>query len=261
MQGDLAAGPSHQAGRPNYPVGRAQHPAGSGPFRRLDGIGRIAVALLVANVVLDLVAVVTDFQMIGLVDRAKGGRFVSVEEADSLDLRMARIGLLQLVSVLITAIGFVVWFRRAYRNLGALGVRRLRFKLGWAVPGWVVPFMNLARPKSIANDIWRATDPALPSEIDDPPAGGRVPPLLNWWWATWIVSGFLYGTSDTLDARASLDEILQQAQHYAVSDSLSVISGILAILVVRAITDRVHRRHEVLSSGPPGAGNDQPKHP
>jgi hypothetical protein len=245
MEGELAAGSSYQTGRPHYP-------AGAGPFRRLDGAGRVVVALLVANVVLDLVAVVTDIQMMGLVDRAKGGRFVSVEEADSLDLRMARIGLLQLVSVLMTAIAFAFWIRRAYRNLGALGVRWLRFKLGWAVAGCFVPFINLARPKSIANDIWRATDPALPREIDEPPAGGRVAPLLNWWWAAWIVSGFLDGSGDGLDARASLDEILSQAQRYAAGDTVSVISGILAILVVRAITDRMHRRHEMLASGAAG---------
>jgi hypothetical protein len=54
-------------------------------------------------------------------------------------------------------------FRRAYRNLPALGAESPRFSSGWAVGAWFVPFLNLVRPKQIMDDIWRASDPALPA--------------------------------------------------------------------------------------------------
>ncbi|HEV2754155.1 MAG TPA: DUF4328 domain-containing protein [Actinomycetota bacterium] len=226
-----------------------RHVAPVETFRRLDRPAKAAIALLAANVVLDLAAVVTDMQMVGLVNRAQAGELVTFEEADALDVRMARIGLLQLVGVLIAAIPFLVWFRRAYRNLGALGVRLLRFKPGWAVGSWFVPILGLFRPKAIANDIWRATDPALAAEIEEPPPWGRVSPLLTFWWIAYLVSGFLYGMGSSIDERATIDEILSQAQRYAVADTISVIAGILAIMVVRRITDRMHQRAVMVSEG------------
>lgn len=44
---------------------------------------------------------------------------------------------------------FLVWFWLAYRNLDALDLRR-RYGTGWAIGGWFVPFLNLARPKQVA---------------------------------------------------------------------------------------------------------------
>ncbi len=251
MEGELAAG--------QVPQQRGQrYTAPTDAFRRLDGPAKAALAFLAANVVLDLVAVFTDLQMVGLLNRAKAGQFATIEEADALDVRMARIGLLQLAGVLITAIPFLVWFRRAYRNLGPLGVRLLRFKPGWAVGGWFVPVLGLIRPKQIANDVWRSTDPSLPAEIEEPPPGGRVSPLLNWWWITYVLSGFLYSFGSSIDERASLDEILSQAQRYAVADTISVIAGVLAIMVVRRMTDRMHERAATVSQGAAGAAPAEP---
>lgn len=242
MEGEPAAGAAYLQSR--------QHPgAAAGSFRRLDGLAKVAVAFLVANVVIDLAAVVTDVQMVGLANRAKAGELVTFEEADALDIRMARLGLLQVAAILIAAIPFLLWFRRAYRNLGALGIRTLRFKPGWAVGGWFVPFLGLARPKSIANDIWRATDPTLPPDVDKPPEGGHVSPLLNLWWAAYVLTGFLYGSGNELDRRPSIDEVLSQAERYAVADAVSVLAGVLAILVVRRMTDRMHRRAAAVSTG------------
>ncbi|MFN2588239.1 MAG: DUF4328 domain-containing protein [Actinomycetota bacterium] len=242
MEGELAAGAP-------YEVRSRRHAVAAAPFKKLDRVAALAIVFVTAHVVLDVFAVVTDVQMVGLLNRAKAGELVTIEEADALDVRMARIGLMQSLGVLITGIPFIVWFRRVYRNLPALGIRWLRFKLGWAVGGWFVPFLSVARPKSVVNDVWRATDPSLPREVDEPPAGGHVSPLLNWWWAAFVVSGFLYaGGSGAFEARPSLDELLWEAQRYAFADAISIAAGILAILVIRRVTARMQMRHAVVSA-------------
>ena len=235
MEGELATGPQQSS--------TSGHPSPRGPYRALDRIANVAAVFVIANVVLDIFAVVTDVQMVGLLDRIKSGEAVTFEEADALDVRMFRIGLLQGLGVLIAGIPFVMWFRRAYRNLGALGVRLLRFKPGWAVGAWFVPIMNLARPKSIANDIWRATDPELPADVERPPSS-QVSKLLNLLWSAFIVSGILYSSGNRFVERPSLEDLLSEARRFVVADTISVVAGILAIAVIRAITTRMRLRHE-----------------
>lgn len=234
MEGELAGSSTDRT--------RPLHPAPEGPFKQLDRVANVAIVFLIANVVLDAFAVFTDIQFVGFLDRVKAGEMVTAEEAESLDLRMLRVAIMQGLAVLIAGIPFIMWFRRAYRNLGALGIRRLRIKPGWAVGAWFVPVLNAIRPKSIANDIWRATAPDLPRETEEPPPGGRVSSLLNWWWAAFIVSGFLYSSGNRVAGRPSIEELLSEVKRYVFADALSVIAGVLAILVVRAMTERMQRR-------------------
>jgi hypothetical protein len=84
--------------------------------------------------------------------------------------------------IAVTATVFIIWFHRAYRNLGSLGVAQLRWGTGWAVGGWFVPLLNFVRPKSIANDIWRGSDPAASTEVADFEPQGPVPWFHNLWW-------------------------------------------------------------------------------
>ena len=92
----------------------------------------------------------------------------------------------------ITAILFIIWFYRAYRNLVRVGISDLRFGPGWAIGGWFIPIFNLFRQKQIANDIWKASSSARTVGL----ARWREMPLwgtLNWWWGIWILSGLLGG--------------------------------------------------------------------
>lgn len=68
---------------------------------------------------------------------------------------------------------FLWWFRRAYGNLPALG-RERHFDVGWSIGAWVVPVLNLFRPKGIADELWVAGDA--------PHAAARPSALVAWWW-------------------------------------------------------------------------------
>jgi hypothetical protein len=83
---------------------------------------------------------------------------ISAAEAVDLAFLTRLIGLLQMLIYLATGVMFIIWFRRAYRNLEALGKEGLRFEAGWTVGEWLLPILNLVRPKQIMNDLWRATD-------------------------------------------------------------------------------------------------------
>ena len=70
-------------------------------------------------------------------------------------------------------VGFLVWLHRAWTNLLALGREPLPYSPGWAVGAWLVPFLNLVRPKRMMDIVWRGSDPDRPRT--DGSVGKHVP--------------------------------------------------------------------------------------
>jgi Domain of unknown function (DUF4328) len=90
---------------------------------------RVVIMLLVAYFVVTAIGVVSDWLELELINRlAEDQAAVTQAEADASDARQGLIGLLQLLIYLATGIMFIIWFRRAYRNLGAWGTESLRFE-------------------------------------------------------------------------------------------------------------------------------------
>jgi hypothetical protein len=153
---------------------------------------------------------------------------------------------------IVTAIAWMVWFRRAYRNLPELGAHDLRYKRGWAVGAWFVPFLNLWRSKQIANDIWRASDPSAPAHQDAAWHERPVPRLLAVWWLFWIVTSMLSNVAGRLIFDAdTLEEHISSTNLMMWADGISALSAVPAILVVRRITRRQDDRIDHLSAGAP----------
>ncbi|MDQ3981858.1 MAG: DUF4328 domain-containing protein [Actinomycetota bacterium] len=231
---------------------RPQHPAPARPYCSLTRLSNVVIALLTVHVVFDVAAAIVDVQMLGLLERIRDGGPVTFEEATAHDSRMFWSGILQSIGAATVGIPFIVWLRRAYRNLGPLGTRWLRFKPGWAVAGWFVPFLWFARPKSIVNDVWRASDPELPREIFRPPDGAPVPGAINWWWGLSVAGYWLYPVDWGRGLPPTVDEMSVDVQRILVADCLLVVAGILAMLVVRRTALRQETRHARLAAAPAG---------
>lgn len=214
-------------------------------FKSLSSLSMWVIALLIAMIILDVIAIVSSISYLDLIERTNDGT-VAFDEANSADERQASIAMTQLLSIVVTGIFFIIWFRRAYRNLGPLGVRWLRYKPGWAVGGWFVPFLNLVRPKQIANDIWRSTDAGLPSELDGPGIGRPVSPLLNWWWALFLISSWVDSAAGAAYGDESLGGLESATQTAMAGSAVDAIAALLAIFVVSKIAKRQHERYASL---------------
>jgi Domain of unknown function (DUF4328) len=218
-------------------------------FDPLKWATRVVLVALSLTIAIDLVAVVSDASYHSLVERIPGGG-VTPEQAQAADDRQSKIGVVQLLLFGATAIVFILWFFRAYRNLGRLGINGLRWSERWAVGAWFVPLLNFVRPKSIANDIWRGSDPGLAAQAPLPPGGdlGRVPWYHTAWWALFIVSGlferFAYQHFLNADTASSLSSATAEL---LVSDSLDIVAAALAIAVVYQTVKRQRLRARVLS--------------
>ena len=149
---------------------------------------------------------------------------------------------------LAAATAFLAWFARAYRNLARLGVPGLRYAPAWAAGGWFVPLLNLFRPKQVANDIWRASDPQLRS---DGWHGRDVSPWLHWWWAFWVAGG-VFGNQAAF-AQMQADTVSEQFRASSlamVADILFALGAAFAIAVVSVVTLRQEARAQAMSNAP-----------
>jgi hypothetical protein len=163
-----------------------------------------------------------------------------------------------------TAVLFVVWTYRAYRNLPALGAPDMRFGKGWAIGGWFVPILALWRPKQIVNDIWRTGDEGLPANALQREWGVvAVPAMLTFWWAAWLVTIF----GDRIATRYGSDALAHERTRITallISSIAKLVAALAAAWMVSHASRRQQARAERLARMPArapafaGAGPEQP---
>jgi hypothetical protein len=235
----------------------------------------VALSVVIAS---DVVTFVVDVLEIRLMDDVRRGELefrlgddlerlelagLSRLQAD--DLRQGIAAGLYFVAFVLAAVFFILWLHRAYSNLPALGVPKRRFDSNAAIWPWFVPILNLWRPKQVANDVWRGSNPAVASrELNLVP--GPVPALLGFWWAGYIVTNALAGRAarlwwDTPTAEdagysalqgdtSGADSIRAAASLELVAVCVDLVAAILAILVIRQLTARQLERERVVERLP-----------
>jgi hypothetical protein len=206
---------------------------------RIEGLSKLVIGALIATIVCDLFAMWVDVREIQLMNRILDGDLSAVDERDASDDRQTLAGGLRLLVFAFTILAFLTWFARAYRNVASLGASQLRYGSGWAIGGWFVPVLNLWRPKQLANDIWRASDPNAAWDQGGSWRSKPVPKLLLGWWVFWVVSLYVWSPSIRLVFTGDEPGQVRDA-NYAdiVSLSLDLVAAALAIAVVVQVTRR-----------------------
>ena len=137
----------------------------------------------------------------------------------------------------------------AYRNVSVVAPAERRYANGWAIGSWFVPIMNLFRPKQMINDIWRAGG----RDVGDAQPGWL---LLGWWLlfllSSWIVNG---AARSYLDADTA-EEVKTGTILYLISDAMSVVCAVFAIVIVRTGTDRLDAKAAAVPPPPPAPEPD-----
>jgi hypothetical protein len=209
----------------------------------LEGYGPLssratwAKRALIAVVVFNVISIISAY----FAYQTYGADLVTQDDLDTTDLREGVVALLTLLAFVVAAVLFIRWFRRAYANLTALGAEKLRFATWWTIGSWFIPIANLFRPKQIANDIWRGSDPERPRDQEQAWEGGHVPALFQWWWGFFLVSTWLENASFRVELAADDLEGYKNAAAVAIAvNAVEAVAGVLAVLVV----DRTSRRQE-----------------
>ncbi|MFE6049313.1 DUF4328 domain-containing protein [Kitasatospora sp. NPDC056446] len=204
------------------------------------GTAIAATALLAATGAATVFSLVSEFRLYtvagDLVADAKSVDLSTLTDADQLHQNASTI---HLVTLLASAVTFIIWFYRVRVNAETFDPHGHRHKRGWAIGGWFVPVAALWFPRQIAADIWQAG--ARPDEL-----GVRQPlplTLLNLWWSTFLMSGLVSRIGARISTTAAYPDTYQQSMVWlAASDLLELAAAVFAILMVRKLTATQEQR-------------------
>jgi hypothetical protein len=169
-----------------------------------------------------------------------GSRTFSVlDHAETLRIGAYRV---QLVALVVAAICFLRWQTAAVRNLPGLGATP-RWSGRAAAAAWLVPGLNLVRPKQVLNDLWRSGDPAAPTRSPAAAlqrlAAGR---LTHVWWVLWLAAWVVGSVAVFVSQRTTLAQYRAWDIVDVASNAVIVVAAAVTIALARAITDRQDAR-------------------
>lgn len=196
----------------------------------------LAVLLLAANVVLDGVVAAFDVVELSLLTDLMNGWDVSLDALDASDARQSAAATAGLVLVLATGAAFATWLHAVAAHVARTGRRPLRYAPAWAAGAWLVPLVNLVRPRRIVLDLW---DAAAPAARGEDAAAGEWRRLVARWWAAWVaavIGNVAVARLSTLAATA--DGLRTAATFDLVVVLVDLAAAVYAIRVVHALTRR-----------------------
>ena len=199
-------------------------------------------------IALSIIAIVSDFAEVGLIQKAIRGETITLAEALANDDRQALIGFAQLALFAISGIAFFMWIHRVHRNLPSLHVLGLRFSPGWAVGWFFVPIFSLFRPFQVVSEIWKASDPSIHKEDGTVWKNAASSPIIGWWWAFFLISNFVSYIATRLGFQGEeLADLLAGSYAYIASECIDIVGLVIAISLVMAIDQRQERQYKLIA--------------
>ncbi len=222
------------------------YPPPATPLRPVRGVAIFAVVALVCDSLIGIVAAVIDLWYASLVDRMIVNLdSVSEAEIDTGDFVYGLSGALQAVVYIVAVVAFLVWLFRVRANAEILSPGGHRRSRPWLIFGWMVPIINFWFPKQIVDDIWYAS-----SRAPSPSRG-----LFNAWWAAWLIGTWVTNTAVRLLFKSDgLESLATAARFDVVSIVLMLIAAVLAIGVIRKITEAQEEHRSATAAGMPPGG-------
>lgn len=215
------------------------------PFKSPRVRGQVLQLWLVGGIFVDVALGVLSAIHAGVLDDVESGEPGALSRLASSDDRLAIASVAALVVFLVTAVFFVAWFHRSYKNLPALGCPDRRHRVGWTIGAWFIPIVAWIIPKRITDDIWRCSVPSGEFHWQL----RRVPNWVHLWWFLFILGNLLGNASYRIyDGGETIDAERTSAIVDVVAAPVYVVGAILTWLIV----DRISKAQDA-NAPPPRA--------
>ena len=211
------------------------------PIRLKDNSKRSQNIIIVfwCIILITVVNVLSGYYELDLLQRIDGGGNYTIEEAEMNDLRQGILAFLQVLVFVVSAITFIMWFRRAYWNTHALRVKRMKYDEGWASYGFMVPFISLFYPYQIASEINETTQFFIKKE------NSRYKiESLSWiigiWWTLYLISNVIGQIVFrlVLSGDGTISDLISSNKAYLWSDSLDVVGAAVTLYMIMKISEK-----------------------
>ncbi|MCE2465949.1 MAG: DUF4328 domain-containing protein [Dehalococcoidia bacterium] len=207
-------------------------------YHPLKGRALWCALILLIHGLVTVVTIAFTFVELDLLSRIERGENVPYHELISSDDRMLVIGWVYIASIVIAGAAFIFWMHRAYRNLEPLMGRFQEHSPWWVIFGWIIPIISLFRPYQLMKEIYRDSSPGLPYR-------GDTTPLLPFWWALWLVGGWIGTFAGNLMFRGeTARDLIMADRFYVVTDALALAALVFALVLVHRITSNQQTKYE-----------------
>ncbi len=152
------------------------------------------------------------------------------------------VGILEIFLRIATIVLFLIWEYRAFNNLSALKARNLEFSPGWAVGWWFIPLANLVKPFQVIRELWNESDSDFDEETGFLNVSPGTPGIVGFWWAAFLVSGITARIANKLVDTNSAATSTAFPIVLIVASLLLIAAAVLAIVLVKNITQRQEKR-------------------
>ncbi|MEY2434067.1 MAG: hypothetical protein QOC92_3792 [Acidimicrobiaceae bacterium] len=184
------------------------------------------------------------FHRATVVDDFTGFSGVSVQDVQDADNGAGAAVVLGGTSLLAAGVVWIIWQFRHAKNAQIL---RGNYGLspGWAIGGWFVPLGNYVLPQLQLFQAAKASDPDLPP--GQPPSAGSAPTIVPIWWVVMDLAWLLFAIGGSTRPSNSelnfsnIDRFVRADRIAGFSFLLMLIAAVLAIVVVRSLTERQTR--------------------
>ena len=114
----------------------------------------------------------------------------------------------------------------------------MEFTPGWSVGYYFIPILNLYKPFRAMKEIWQVSHNPVSWKSDE------TVPILNGWWALWILSGILGQLSFRLSMSANTIGSLRTSTGVSI---LSAIVDISLFLVALSVVSQVCTKQQAVA--------------
>lgn len=207
-------------------------------------LANLLMAVLAVNIVMQLAAIGLTFTHIDLLYKImEETTAVARAQRQAGEAREAVMRIVQLIAFTLSAVTFLIWLHRAYKNLKPLGAER-RYSTALAVGAFIVPIINLVLPFQIFQEMWRASDPetiavsgakSVTAFIED----SSKSLLVVVWWGLWLLTiiNLVVAYRWQVSWQILNEEIITSWLIIMLS-LLLILNSIVTIVLVKKITDR-----------------------
>jgi hypothetical protein len=200
----------------------------------------VFLGLAIAGAVFAIVALAN---RISVTDDILNDRFSLdiIKRANDADDLVKAASAIYVLIALVLLVLVIIWTFRAMKNNEALGRTMPRFKPGWGIAGWLIPFANLVIPVLILQDLWRGSDAQSPRG-DTNWRSNKGSPLIGWYWAAFIISNVIRvgatSRNDTEFTKQYFDDLKSQDSRFLAGSAIAIAAAVLGILMFRRLAAR-----------------------
>jgi len=204
---------------------------------QVRSIGIAVQIMLVISFLAGVASLAAEISQLKLLERIEDRpSSFSYAEADASDQLVLQVSLVYLTCFVATGVLFIIWFYRVRKNAGRWAPTAQTRSQGWAIWGWICPVVLFWFPYQIARDGLAAARP-----LDARPGEGLG--IVKTWWALWA-GQLALAAVERLQSRQldTIEQIMTSARTGLGATILLLAAGIVAIFVVRKITELQDRR-------------------